>query len=162
MHFFVQTSNGTLIWNSQLRNNFWCPSCTTHITCFCFPLKLICLYYLETLTIPLHSTLQGEGFNCHVSLQQWDSDHILAQGAVAFENTKKNKDCNLSSTRMTSQIIAQSIILSWVNNILYLSSGMSYEDGSWTIWMHFSSFITYIFEILDFRCTLILCPYSHG
>ena len=31
---------------------------------------------------------------------------------------------------------------------------MSCEDGSWTIWMHFSSFVTYIFEFFDFRSTL--------
>ena len=31
---------------------------------------------------------------------------------------------------------------------------MSCEDGNWTIRMHFSSFITYISEIFDFRSTL--------
>ena len=38
-------------------------------------------------------------------------NNILAKGAVAFRKTKKCKGCNLSSTTMTSQIIAQSTIL---------------------------------------------------
>ena len=34
---------------------------------------------------------------------------------------------------------------------------MSCEDGSWTIWIQFSSFVKYIFEISDFRYTLSPC-----
>lgn len=55
-------------------------------------LELICLHDLETFTVPLYRMLYGEGLYSQVTLQQWESDHILAQGEVAFENTRKNKD----------------------------------------------------------------------
>ena len=50
--------------------------------------------------------------------------------------------------------------IKWINfNILYLSNGISYENGSWMNGIHFPTSKTYILRIFDFRSTLTAGPY---
>lgn len=61
------------------------------------------------------------------------SDHILAQGAVAFIESKETLRYSASFTRETLQIIVQLTILYWVNRPQHFLSEHTYDQGRWDL-----------------------------
>ena len=140
-----------------MHNHLWSPSCTTHITSFCFLSKLGCLYMtLKQLQFPCmvrcteRTYMAKSSYNSKTVITFWHKVQWL------LKIQRKTKIVIWVVQEWHHKLLRNlPFQIEWISfNNLYLSLGMSCEDGSWTIWMHFSSFVTYIFEILDFRCTL--------